>query len=78
MSRRRVVHVCSFQSGPDVALGTTYAEVRAAVLEAGRFSVFEATESPRAARLFTQLSKDPTLETFRMEFPWTGVKEKKP
>ena len=75
-ANRYPARVCSFQSAPDVTSRTTYGVLRAAVLKAGRFSVFEATATPRAARLFTQLCQDPTLETSDMGYPWTGVREK--
>lgn len=52
----------------------TYATVKAAALEAGRFSVFEATATPRDAKLFTRLCADPEVETFQLGFPWTGVR----
>jgi hypothetical protein len=54
----------------------TYASVRTAVLEAGRFSTFEATENIKNARLFTRLCADPEIETFNLGFPWTGVRLK--
>lgn len=72
------VHICSFESVPDVTRKTTYEELRAAVLKAGRFSVFEATATPRAAALFTRLCRDSTIETTPKQFPWTEVREKKP
>jgi hypothetical protein len=70
------VHACSFQSAPDVTRRTTYAEVKTAVLAAGRFSTFEADANKHAARLFTQLCSDPTVETFDMGYPWTGVRRR--
>ena len=70
------LHICSFQGAPDVTRKTTYEELRAGVLKSGRFSVFEATETPRAARLFARLMRDSTLEITRKAFPWTEVKEK--
>lgn len=70
------VHICSLQEAPDVTRRTTYEELKAAVLKAGRFSVFEATANDRAARLFTRLCKDPTVETVKLGFPWTGVRAK--
>jgi hypothetical protein len=54
----------------------TYETVKAAVLEAGRFSTFEATENAKAARLFTRLCADPEVETFDLGFPWTGVRKR--
>lgn len=74
-----VLHVCSFQEAPDVTRKTTYEELRAAVLKAGRFSVFEATDNPHAARLFSRLCRDSSLEIDRESqgFPWTVVRERK-
>ncbi len=54
----------------------TYETVKTAVLEAGRFSIFEACESQRNARLFGRLMKDPELEHWLMGFPWTGIRRK--
>ena len=65
--------ICSFQAGPDVTLETTYEDFREGVLQAGRFSVFEATESPRALRMVFLLEKDPTVKLSRVEYPWTKV-----
>lgn len=54
-----------------------YPAFRAAVLKAGRFSVFEATETAWRARLFTDLCNDPTVETdISGGYPWTLVREK--
>jgi len=69
-------HICSFQAGPTVREGTGYEPFRAAILEAGKFSVFEVTDNRRAAALFTQLCRDPEIETFDLGYPWTGVREK--
>ena len=52
----------------------TYEAVKAAVLAAGRFSVFEATANMKSAKLFTRLCADPDIETFHLGFPWTGVR----
>ncbi len=54
----------------------TYETVKAAVLEAGCFSCFEATASVKSARLFTRLCRDPELETWPMGYPWTGVRRR--
>jgi hypothetical protein len=55
----------------------TYESVKAAVLKAGRFSVFEATSSAKNARLFTQLCNDPELVTDNsIGYPWTAVRLK--
>jgi hypothetical protein len=78
------VRICSFQAGPEVVqrVGrrarylSSYEELRAAVLKAGRFSAFEATASARAAALYTQLCQDPTVETKPLGFPWTSARER--
>lgn len=74
--KKYTIHVCSFDGGPDVTRKTTYEEVRTAVLASGRFSVFEATETPHAARLYSRLMRDQTLEITRKAFPWTAVRLK--
>lgn len=68
-------HICSFEAGPKVTRKTQYHEFRAAVLKAGKFSAFEATESPRAAALYDQLCRDKTVITEPVGFPWTKVRE---
>lgn len=71
------IHICRFDSAEHLAgKKRTYEAVKEAVLEAGRFSVFEATASMKNAKLFTRLTKDPEIETFEMPFPWTGVRRK--
>ncbi len=70
------VHLCSFDAvdfrirskGPN-----DYAAFRTSALAAGRFSVFEATETPAAAALYTRLCRDPAIRTRDLGFPWTGV-----
>ena len=69
-------HICLLQSGPDVTRRTRYEDFREAVLRAGRFSVFEATEAPRAARLYDRLCADPEVEVVLQGFPWTGVRKR--
>lgn len=78
MNRPHIVHVCSFDALPKVTQRTTYESLRSAALKAGRFSVFEATDSPRAAKFFTRLCRDPTVKTTPMGFPWTRVERAKP
>ena len=51
----------------------TYAAVKAAVLAAGRFSVFEAQDDPGT---FHMLLRDPELEKVEMEYPWVGLRKK--
>jgi predicted kinase len=69
-------HICSFQSADNVTRKTRYEDLKAQVLKAGRFSVFEATANDRAALLFSQLCRDPELETETLGFPWTAVRRK--
>ena len=75
------IHVCIFDSAEHLrGRARTYAAVKAAVLEAGRFSVFEATASRQKAEMFDRLERDPEIETFRNPpgFPWIGVRKRKP
>jgi hypothetical protein len=70
-------HVCRFDSAEHLTgKKRTYKSVKTAVLEAGRFSVFEATANMKSARLFTRLCADTEVETFDMGFPWTGVRRR--
>lgn len=67
--------VCSFSSTDELTgKKRTYRAVKLAVVKAGRFSTFEATQSDKDARLFTKLCKDPDIETFELGFPWMGVR----
>lgn len=70
------VHVCTFEA-VDLKKGdlSDYDAFRQAVLTAGRFSVFEATETMAKANMFTRLSKDPTVCCTPEGFPWTKVEE---
>jgi hypothetical protein len=75
------VHICRFDSADHVkGRKRTYAAVKAAVLAAGRFSVFEATATARDAQLFTELGRDPEIETLHDEqgfnYPWVGVRRR--
>lgn len=77
--KHEVVHICSFSSTDELRGRTlTYENVRAVVLKAGRFSVFEATQTARHAGIFDRLRKDPTLEILGDKdgyaYPWTGVR----
>ena len=73
----RGVHVCCFDSASHLTgRKRTYESVKAAVLEAGRFSVFEATENDKNAALFTQLHHDPELEVGGGAFPWIHVRRR--
>lgn len=71
------IHLCRFDSTLDIPpKKRTYEVIKARVLEAGRFSVFEATETRQLAGIFTRLCRDPEVETFDLGFPWTGVRQK--
>lgn len=73
----RAIYIDSHEAVEGVRQRMGYAKFRAAVLKAGRFSVFEATETAWRARLFTDLCNDPTIETdLSCGFPWTLVREK--
>ena len=66
------IHICSF--GTDLPPGRDYAALREAVLKAGRFSVFDATENQTKAKLFDRLVRDPELVIDNScGFPWTRV-----
>ncbi len=68
-------HVCRFDSTSDIkGLDLTYENIKARVLEIGRFSVFEASDSPKRAVIFNQLMRDPDIEKIDMGYPWVGVK----
>ena len=70
----KIIHVCSFDSTEHLrGRARTYAAVKAAVLKAGRFSVFEATASMKNAVIFTTLERDPTVVVKRdYGYPWIG------
>jgi hypothetical protein len=72
------IHVCRFDSADHlVGKRRTYEAVKAAVLEAGRFSIFEATKNQANAAMFTQLTRDPEVETDNTRgYPWIYVKAK--
>lgn len=79
MAKHYAVHICNTTVGTEELKGKklTYDAVRRIVLEAGKFSVFEATATQKHARLFTRLCKDPGLVITKFGFPWTGVKRKR-
>lgn len=70
------VHICSFEAGPRVTARTKYAEFRDLVLAAGGFSAFEATDTPLAARMYTQLCRDPEIIVTATGYPWKSVARK--
>lgn len=68
----------SFESGTTELRGKalTYEAVKARVLEAGRFSVFEATFTRRHAAIFDRLRRDPAVTCTSIGFPWIAVARK--
>lgn len=74
MTRPTAIHLCSFDSGIPSKQKRDYPMLRAALLAVGRFSVFEATESQRVAKLYTKLSDDPSLLITNLGYPWTAVR----
>lgn len=73
-----MMHVDVFSSADTVTRKTRYEDLKAAIVKAGRFSVFEATANGLAAGMFDRLCRDPEIETFWLGYPWTGVRPKKP
>ena len=68
-------HICRFDSAEHiVGKKRTYRAVKAAVLEAGRYSVFEATANERNAAIFSDIDRDPELIVERAQFPWFSVR----
>ena len=51
----------------------TYANVKARVLEAGRFSTFEASHSRKHAAIFDDLARDPDVIVTPVGYPWISV-----
>jgi hypothetical protein len=72
-----MIHVCRFDTVSDLrGKKRTYENIKAAVLKAGMFSVFD-VESPKDGKLFTKLCRDPEIEIFNTGYPWTGVRLKR-
>lgn len=73
-------HVCSFEGVPNAqeAYRTGgYVAFKEAVLEAGRFSAFEASANDKMAKLYTALCRDPEVETdISGGYPWTKVRRR--
>jgi hypothetical protein len=66
--------VDSFQSCDHLkGKNRTYKNVKAAVLEAGEFSLADAMQDAKSARLFERLTKDPELVVTQDDFPWYKV-----
>ena len=71
----KIMSDCFDSAGHLRGQARTYEAVKAAVVDAGRFTVFEADESPG---LFTRLGTDPEIEMFDVPFPWIGVRLRLP
>jgi hypothetical protein len=71
-----MMHIDSFSSAHTVTRKTRYEDLKAEILRAGRFSVFEATANGFAAGMFDRLCRDPELEIYHRGYPWTGVRKK--
>lgn len=73
------VHIDSFEAVATLkGESLTYENLKAAVLRAGKFSVFEATATAKHAKLYTQLNNDLEIELDNesVGFPWTLVKKR--
>lgn len=68
--------VCRFTACDDTPAPKNYRQLKGRALSAGRFSVFEATATMTSATWFSRLAKDPEIELFDLDFPWTGVRRK--
>lgn len=80
--------VCSFASTDEIpglqgkrrlygtAADKVYSALKSTVLAAGKFSVFEATASTRAAHLFERLHHDDELEIVELPYPWIGIRRR--
>jgi hypothetical protein len=69
------MNVCTLESSASDLRGKalTYANVRARVVRAGRFSYFEAPRTHRAIVAYGPLFHDPRLAVTRDGFPWYRV-----
>lgn len=70
------IHLDRFDTTLDIPKKQrTYETIKARVLEAGRFSVFEAQED---AGNFDRLCRDTELVLTDLGYPWTGVTLRRP
>jgi hypothetical protein len=75
-AKMKGLHICSFDAVGEIKRGTSYESFKAMVLQAGRFSVFEAGANERTAKLYMELCADPTVEIDNSTpYPWTTVRE---
>lgn len=71
----KVVCLLGVQRFPDPTSETTYQQLKAAVLIVGGFSCFDAGANQYSRRLYTDLCRDPEIETGGT-YPWTTVRLK--
>ena len=70
----RAIHICRFDTASHLrGAERTYENIKLAVLQAGSFSVFD-VETKADAAIFERLVNDPDIETFKMLYPWIGVR----
>lgn len=50
-----------------------YDVLKAAVIEDGGFSAFDATSSAALARMFDRLCADPDVEVITRRYPWVNI-----
>jgi len=74
------VHICSFEAVPGIRKGMPYTEFREAVLSAGRFSAFEASDTKWKAALYDSLASDQSVVMGQeaISYPWTMVRAATP
>jgi len=53
----------------------TYENIKQLVLEVGRFSTFD-VKTKKDGILFTRLCKDPDIEIYKSEYPWTYMRRR--
>jgi hypothetical protein len=71
------IRICEFSTTDELrGKHLTYENLKAVVLKTGKFSVFEATETQKRARLFERLCQDPEIELINKSYPWTLVRLK--
>ena len=70
-------YLCSFSCLDELkGKNRTYENVKALALKIGRFSIFEATQTLKDAKIFDRFCQDPEIETFDLGYPWTGIRRK--
>ena len=74
--KAQIIVDCFDTAGHLAGRKRTYKTIKAAALDAGRYSVFEATADLKSARMFMKLDKDPEVERYELAFPWIGVRRK--